>query len=86
MIKTKKITCESSIDVKRFYLPAIITGVCPTCGNNVEMDLESDYLSYPLLNVAEGRHFYCSECENEWEFKLTLEISITTEGKNINIK
>lgn len=84
-MKTKKLKKQSSIDVKRFYLPAIIKGKCPECGNPTEIDLETDYLSYPILNDFESRHLYCCECDHYQEIEIKIEMSISVKGQNITI-
>ena len=84
-MKVKKLNRSTSIDVKRFYLPAIIKGKCPKCGTPTEIDLESDYLSYPILNEFECRHLYCSECEHEQEIEIKIEMTLSVKGQNIVI-
>ena len=46
------------IEVKRFYLPFILTQVCPKCGKVLERDLNDQYLSYPTCGKPEEITFY----------------------------
>lgn len=67
------------IPVKRFYLPIKIAGNCPVCGRLGVTDLESDYLSNPMINDAETVSINCEHCDDWFEKEITLKISIETE-------
>jgi hypothetical protein len=47
-IKNTKDVC--ALDIKRCYLPIVITDTCPKCGAQVSRNLGSDYVSYPTVN------------------------------------
>lgn len=65
------------LDVKRFYLPGVeLSSPCPKCGHVCVHDLSSDYLSYPVANVPEDKHFYCDECNHEWDERIVLRVSV----------
>ena len=40
------------------------------------MDFSTEYLSYPVTNVPKEINFYCSNCEEEWDKKVILRISL----------
>lgn len=40
----------ADLDIKRCYLPIVITDTCPHCGLSVQKFLSGDYVSYPKLN------------------------------------
>lgn len=62
---------------KRFYVPGVIVGAeCPECGEEVETDLGSEYLSYPSLNAIEIVHLTCPACEEERDLEITIEVPI----------
>jgi hypothetical protein len=68
----------TELELKRLYLPGLklrSTRLCK-CNNEVELDLEYDYLSYPKLGERNSAIFYCHECEDEWEEDYTIEITI----------
>jgi len=76
MIK-KEITEEYEIDVKRFYIPIEHETNCPNCNTKNKANLNAGgYLSYPTLNKKEGVYMCCNECGQEYEFDLTLKMSV----------
>lgn len=77
-----KIKSEFELEVKRFYLPVKIERDCPDCGTKCVLDLDSNYLSYPTVNKKEQGHCYCDVCDTEFEFDLTLKISLEA-GKEV---
>jgi len=77
--KTYDIEEEYPIEVKRLYLPFKTEVVCPSCKNKKEIDLNFDYLSYPILNKKESFYIYCNKCDIEFETLITLKLNITIE-------
>jgi hypothetical protein len=71
-----------AIELKRAYLPVVVTSECPECGELVEKDLSDDYLSYPVANGKEELHF-CHEIadgEDEHEWSETIVVRLTIEA------
>ena len=68
---------------KRLYLPIEFDVDCPHCGEKITSDLESDYLSYPVINHTEQIHFYCNECDNESEVDAKLRVSLDVDMGSI---
>lgn len=64
------------VEVKRFYLPAVLTCDCPACGVPAVCDMENDYLSYPMANKPFDQGLCCRECEHEWNVSLTLTVRV----------
>ena len=67
---------ENEIDVKRFYLPLVVATNCPHCSEVNESDFEDSYLSYPTTNKKESVYVCCGNCDNEYEFDVSLSISL----------
>jgi hypothetical protein len=68
---------EFDLGVKRFYLPGVnLKGKCPSCGAKAELDLDSNYLSYPTANVDFDEPMACNECCHEWSVGLRLNVSL----------
>lgn len=71
----------TEIEVKRFYMPGVIlSSKCPKCGENVEIDMDDEYISYPQVgeNVVEFYH-ECNEEDGlteEWDVEFNLSISV----------
>lgn len=66
-----------TIEKKRFYVPAILRSVCPSCEVPYKRDLNDQYLSYPPCNVPFREHLYCGECDHEWDVDLRLDVRVT---------
>jgi hypothetical protein len=64
------------VEVKRFYVPAVVACDCPNCGERVTHDMENDYLSYPVANEPFDHGMYCAKCEHEWTVLLTLTVRV----------
>ena len=74
--------CQSDnheIDCKRFYLDIKIPVKCAHCGADIELDLNRDYIDYPVPNKESKMHVYCSDCDEESYFPYKLRISIEAE-------
>ena len=67
---------EFEIDVKRFYVPAIIKSNCPKCGEEIVNDYNEQYLSYPTANKIMETHFYCDECDEEFYINTLLKVTL----------
>lgn len=80
-MKNIEIKEEFELNIKRFYLPIIIKRKCPNCNNECEEDLGYSYLSYPTVNKKERLHFYCPECDCEFEIDRILKISLQLDEK-----
>jgi len=80
-----KLNDKFEVEVKRFYIPLKTVLNCPHCNAEKEVDLEHDYLSYPTLNESEPIGQYCEHCDNEFEFDLTLRISVDIDTKTRKI-
>lgn len=68
------------LDIKRFYLPFVVRGRCPTCGTRSERDLNTDgggYLSYPRINAPMRTHLWCDRCKEDWEIVIQLDFRLT---------
>ncbi len=52
---------------------------CPVCGEEMSVDLESDYLSYPSVGRFENIYMYCEECDSEYEEALKVRIIMNLE-------
>ena len=62
------------LEVKRLYLDELeMFIICPNCGHERKWD---NYFYYPEINTPINIHFYCSECEHEWEEKVILKINL----------
>jgi hypothetical protein len=70
------------IEVKRFHVPgAKIEDDCPKCKEKVTVDLAREYISFPTANAVNKVHFYCGECDSEWDVKIHIEVTLTSEGR-----
>lgn len=68
---------------KRFYLDGVVLYKECKCGNIMEKDLESDYLSYPCVGYPEKLYLYCDECDVEYEEALKVTVSINLEVEEL---
>jgi len=81
-MKNIKFNQQFEIEVKRFYIPLETKVNCPHCNAENEVDLNGmDYLSYPTLNKAEVIYRCCDKCDKEFEFDLTLRMSVDMDTK-----
>lgn len=85
-MKINNTNTNHSLDLKRCYLPIVITDTCPTCGEEVSKDLSRDYLSYPTINqpFKTGMYHYIEGSkedgskneEHEWNVIVVLRVSM----------
>lgn len=68
--------CKYELGIKRCYLPVRITDKCFNCGVVRTVDLDSYYVSYPTLNMAEPISFYCENCDHEWDVNIVISLNI----------
>lgn len=80
-METITIHGENEINVKRFYLPVKVEVECPECKKKNENDFECDYLSYPVTNKKEPVYICCGHCDQEYEFDVTLGLSLDVDTK-----
>lgn len=48
---------------KRQRIPAVITWLCPECGEERETDLSEKYLSYPKWGEPMKLRVFCMDCD-----------------------
>lgn len=74
-----------SVEVKRFYFPAMLKGVCPTCGEEIEHDFEQDYLSYPTANewFIEDMGHWSEDRQDDCEYQLKLKVNMNLEVSRV---
>jgi hypothetical protein len=72
------------LDIKRCYLPIVVTAKCPHCGLTVQKFLEGDYVSYPKINkpfdlpmhhIIEHDEGMRDE-EHDWKVKVILRVML----------
>jgi len=63
--------CEGE---KRQNAPYTLTAKCPKCGERIERDFRTDYLSYPVFGTIEDLGMYCHSCEHEWVIPVKVDI------------
>ena len=68
---------ETTVEVKRFYIPFTIETKCPNCNKKNVTNLEREYLSYPPLGDPFEFGFYCSDCDYDWTEKIILDIVLS---------
>ena len=68
----------TELDIKRFYLPFVVSDACPKCGKEAaaELDRDGSYLSYPSLVKPERVYLYCEACKREWCVCLRVSFSL----------
>ena len=70
------------VNIKRFYIPFEVTTTCPKCGHVNTVDLNNEYLSYPILGEPDKVYFSCYNedkedyCEEEYEVEVILNLSL----------
>jgi len=79
-METISLDGENEIQVKRFYLPIQVEINCPSCQAKLTKDFDDDYLSYPTTNKKEAVYIYCDDCDGEFEFDVTLRLSLDVDS------
>ena len=55
----------------------VLTKWCK-CGEFIEVDLEKDYLDYPVIGYESSVYLYCDECGEEYPpIKVVLNMNLT---------
>ena len=67
---------EFELQVKRLCLPVRLALKCPKCKITTIKDLNREYLSYPIVNRPEELYHCCPNCENEFDTKITLKMTM----------
>lgn len=71
---------KDEIACKRLYLSGTkAISNCPKCNQKTILDFSNEYLSNPVMNESFMLPFYCPECNTEWEHKVKLTVSLTSE-------
>ncbi len=71
-----------NLDVKRCYLPFIVTAKCPKCGLLVQKHVDNDYLSYPVINKPFDMPMHHviehedDDEEHDWKVKVILRVML----------
>ncbi len=78
---TRNDNTDFEIEVKRFYIPFTIHSNCPRCDRPHSVDLEDQYLSYPVVGEPVEVYFGCEEgdCYDdgpEWEVKVIVSLDL----------
>ena len=70
------------LDIKRCYLPIVITDTCPKCGAEVSKHLDNDYVSYPKVNkpFTINMHHIIEhpdrDEEHDWPVRVVLRVMV----------
>ena len=80
-METLNVNGNFEVQVKRFYLPIEVEVTCPDCQAKQKKDFESDYLSYPIANRKESVYVCCDDCDEEFEFDVTLRLSLDVDSE-----
>lgn len=76
---------ETSLEIKRLYLHGVkIEWDCPQCKIKRTHDFGFDYLSYPKINQEMELVLFCEECNENYEIKGKLNMSIELLSDEIN--
>lgn len=71
----EKLKGTNELNIKRLYLPFVYKKKCK-CGNDIELNLNNDYLMYPKLNTIEQMSIYCDKCDTQYQVDIQLEVAI----------
>jgi len=76
--KLTKIMKTEIYGEKRQRFPYILEDVCKKCGIKIEQNFHNGgyYLSEPIFNQPTIVHFYCDDCDLEWDIKVIPRISL----------
>lgn len=64
------------LPIKRFYLPFQTKVVCPKCASELELDMESNYISYPTLGQPNQFPVYCEKCDDWNDFFIEINFTV----------
>ncbi|MDM8565105.1 hypothetical protein QUF74_05575 [Candidatus Halobeggiatoa sp. HSG11] len=73
---SKKHKISGELNIKRFYLPLKHDSQCPKCSTTNTHDFAFEPLHYPELNNEISIVICCENCNNDYEFKLLLELGV----------
>lgn len=63
---------------KRQHLDGVVLTKECKCGEVIEVDLEHQYLSYPVIGYESSVYLYCDECGEEYPpMKVVLNMNLT---------
>lgn len=63
---------------KRQHLEGVVLTKECKCGEFIEVDLESQYLSYPVIAHESSVYLYCDECDEDLPpMKVVLNMNLT---------
>ena len=69
---------------KRQHLDGVVLTKECKCGEVIEVDLEKEYLSYPVIGYESDVYLYCDECGEEYppmKVILNMNLTILDEGE-----
>lgn len=65
------------INVKRFYMPSTtVHATCMRCGGECVLDLDSNYLSYPVTNEPFDVTVVCYDCDESVKVGVVLLVKL----------
>lgn len=72
---------------KRFYPPITVKRECPSCKQELLVNLAGDTspMSYPVTEQASQVYFICNHCEADLELDVTLSLSAEI-GEKVRIQ
>lgn len=80
-MKIEKTDGSAPLEIKRCYLPFVLTDFCPECGLEVKKYLEHDYLMYPEFGVPTEIPFYHyvedTGKDHEWQRMAVVDFTMT---------
>ena len=63
---------------KRQHLDGVVLTKDCKCGEVIEVDLEHQYLDYPIIGYESSVYLYCDECGEEYPpMKVILNMNLT---------
>ena len=72
------------LEIKRLYLPLAIDVICPNCGKSIKIDLDDNYLSYPVVNNKYSLYNYCNHCNNDFSMDVYLKMNLIIDRKSLS--
>ena len=70
---------REEIPIKRMYLPYILKGKCPACGEDFERDFNDEYLSHPLFGKQQIDMYHESKNGDYCEFAVGINVDFILE-------